>query len=335
MLAVPHRTSFHSGTKQYYHDVDVWPSDDPSCKAALVFVTGNPGLISYYIPFLTLIHRLMNRKITILSVSLLGHTPYSKSAFSTHLPDLEDNIQSLSEFLTYLAEPNTILRFPDTSLYLMTHSIGTYITLQAWKRSPFSTDQRIKHLYALFPTISHMDQTANYARMRHLFHAPIVLYLAPLLVFLLSILPRFFTYLLVRVFQPHMPDIAAATTADFLYSPQSVRTSLRLAMDEMQKVKEVDTDFLRATKEHISWLYCPDEKDGWVRAFAREEIRSIVAPKPDIKGKGKANGSAAGRFKIARDDIPHAFCLVDNHYQEVASQVGMWLKQDVQLDHSL
>jgi hypothetical protein len=69
-----------------------------------------------------------------------------------------------------------------------------------------------------------------------------------------------------------------------------------MAHDEMQRVRELDVDFLRGFAERL-WV-CYAEEDGWVGG-QREEVLGALS---GILAEG-------GRVVHSRRGVPHAFCI--------------------------
>ena len=118
---------------------------------------GNPGLVNYYIPFLTHLHSLLPPDHAILSTSHIGHAP-----------DLPIPVEPL-DLLAHLAAKLELVKAlrvsldawgnePRAKLALMGHSVGSWLLCEVMKREE---EGAIEAGYMLFPTIGWIADTRN------------------------------------------------------------------------------------------------------------------------------------------------------------------------------
>ncbi|EPQ28141.1 uncharacterized protein PFL1_04468 [Pseudozyma flocculosa PF-1] len=254
-----------------------WPCTSRGApKIFLLFVPGNPGLASYYIPFLSTIHQhpALRSRIEILAVSHRGHAPLPKGSH----PVWGDNEESMrdaargygttlnDQIRHKIAAVDAIRkRYPsrqhragsgddaggdddgdgddggDTQLVLCGHSVGAYICTQILKARPDAVDG----LHLLFPTLSWIANTPNGRRLRPLFHPLFYTLLLPLPLLLLSLIPLAFFVPLVRLLTSQ-PKVAVTSTVDLLRTPGAVRNAIRMAADEMKTIKSLQADVKHA-----------------------------------------------------------------------------------------
>jgi pimeloyl-ACP methyl ester carboxylesterase len=105
--------------KTFYSDVLRLPCSKP--KALVLFIPGNPGLISYYTDYLTRLQGLSNNQLDVYAISHLGHT--MNSPRSHGIASLAEQIDSKLAFFKTLPG--------DLPVVLIGHSLGTWIGVQA------------------------------------------------------------------------------------------------------------------------------------------------------------------------------------------------------------
>ncbi|CAJ0912944.1 3566_t:CDS:2 [Entrophospora sp. SA101] len=123
-------------------------------------ITGNPGLINYYTEFLSTIHNERNKNIDIIGVSNLGHFHGPHNSKLEGLYSLQDQINHKIQCFDKLHEKfsNNGKNNSKVKFVLCGHSIGAHICSQVLKTRPNSN---IEHVYALFPTLQHIQKTPN------------------------------------------------------------------------------------------------------------------------------------------------------------------------------
>ena len=139
------------------------PSNPPTVTYNIFFITGNPGLIAYYTPFLSTLASLLSTTSTspapiryrIRGHSLAGFT--STTSFPPSPYGLAQQISLAAANLTsFLAPPH---RSDDNTqrTILIGHSVGAYILLELVRRSP----RPILGGILLFPTVTHIAQSPS------------------------------------------------------------------------------------------------------------------------------------------------------------------------------
>ena len=111
----------------------------------------------------------------------------------------------------------------------------------------------------------------------------------------LSLLVRHVPLRVLGLAQPSWPKNQLQVLRSLLQAPAAIYAALTMAHDEMQRVRELDVDFLRAFAERL-WV-CYAEEDGWVGG-QREEVLCALS-----------GMLAEGRVVHSRRGVPHAFCI--------------------------
>ena len=129
----------------------------------IMVVTGSPGMVHFYIPFVDRIFELHGGRSQVCVIGQAGHSPgVAKETTGNNGRDwysLEDQVEHKLAFLERYARDRD-------SLYLIGHSIGCYMLLQM--RDKLAED-RVKRVILLFPTIERMAETPNGIRQAPLF----------------------------------------------------------------------------------------------------------------------------------------------------------------------
>ena len=111
----------------------------------------------------------------------------------------------------------------------------------------------------------------------------------------LSLLVRHAPLFIHRLAQPSWPVSQLQVLRSFLHAPAAIYASLTMAHDELDTVRDLDTDFLREFAENL-WFYYADE-DDWVG-----DQRGVVL---------RALQGTAAESHVVHDHggVPHAFCI--------------------------
>ncbi|KAG5353236.1 hypothetical protein C0989_009199 [Termitomyces sp. Mn162] len=193
------------------------------------FVTGNPGLLDLYVPFLEFLYaKDTSSSLAIFAGSHIGHTPGIEANTSGHgLPaQIESSIEAFDAIQSNFGAGIRIV--------VAGHSVGSWLSLQILKARPSA----VAGVFLLFPTISHIRDTPN-GRM-------------------LSILPLS----VLALFFPSWSLSQVLVFQTFLHSPSSILAALRMADDEMHTIRGLDVPLLTAHRDRL-WFYFA-EHDDWV-----------------------------------------------------------------------
>jgi hypothetical protein len=203
-------------------------SEDPSALHHLIyFITGNPGLISYYHTFLRTLHELLSTSSSASNSNIFHIHGQSLAGFEDDSSppkqgpySLEDQISlSLTSLSALRIPPGPQESQPYASIILIGHSVGSYILLEVVNRVRKSSSPiHIKAGILLFPTVTHIAQSPSGIKISTLFRIPDFPRRASFLAKnLISLVPRKLLRWLVGVVT-RMPDEAAEVTTRFLKS---------------------------------------------------------------------------------------------------------------------
>ncbi|PWY69226.1 hypothetical protein BO83DRAFT_409373 [Aspergillus eucalypticola CBS 122712] len=247
------------------------PTNPPPAPVIVYFISGNPGLISYYYPFFTFLsdklqslsssssskQKQTHHQFYIHGHSLAGFEVQPQSPLPTHYHNVEDQIQFIQHKLdsfvqaTTTTQPSSTVRRP--RVIIMGHSVGTYIAMEVIRRhrerqssahanttttNTTSADFDIIGGVMLFPTVMDIASSPSGKKLTAL------LSLIPHLALIVSIfarilttfLPDFALRALIKLFMADPPSQAVDTTCAFLKSKRGVRQALHMAADEMRTI---------------------------------------------------------------------------------------------------
>ncbi|KAJ4388699.1 hypothetical protein N0V93_006158 [Gnomoniopsis smithogilvyi] len=326
----------------------------PSARHTLLyFFTGNPGYISYYVPFFTRLRSLLNdieakhshkALFTIAGRNYIGfddadHSPPFNT--TTHKPfNVEAEIQySFKHLLAANAIPSPAARQgePFDDVVLMGHSLGTYIALEIFHRHlherSIAPGLNLKSGILLFATISHLAKSPKGVNFNLLRRTPVLGTYIPLIARAgLSLLPTAaIRWVVSRVIG--MPPHATEVTTNFLTSRDGVYQALYLGFDEMAVISEESwaeelweiADEAVAHKHEVPKFFILfGGQDHWVSNEHRD--RFIETREEHVKREG-VPGHKRGRTRIEVDEtgLPHDFCI--SHSETVAEKVAVWVDE--------
>ncbi|KKY39579.1 hypothetical protein UCDDA912_g00468 [Diaporthe ampelina] len=327
--------------------------DGANTRESLVyFLTGNPGLIAYYEPFLRhlrghldAIEARRKHKVAfhIYGRNLVGFDdadhdrPFNTGDNPPH--NVEHQLQSCAK---HLAAANAIpagrprAGEPFDDVVLVGHSLGTYLALELFHRHMHDPSAipglRLRSGVLLFATVAHLAKSPRGVQLDLMRRTPLVGRYAPLVARgLLSLLPaallRFVTSRVLGM-DPH----AAAATTRFLTSRDGVHQALYLGMDEMaviseeawaEELWEIGDEAVAHDTEVPKFYIFFGKNDHWVANKYRDEF---IVEREAHASREDAPRHKRGRTRIEIDEgnLPHDFCTKTSDSETVAEKVGVW-----------
>lgn len=130
------------------------PSHDPALH--VLFIPGNPGVISFYTDFLELLYESLGGTA---SVTAIGHISHSEKNWeSGRLFSLQEQIDHKISFI------EQELQDAEVPIVLVGHSIGSYISLETFKRS----QEKVVFCIGLYPFLALNTASKTQALIRRL-----------------------------------------------------------------------------------------------------------------------------------------------------------------------
>ncbi|KAL4884109.1 hypothetical protein BJY04DRAFT_14374 [Aspergillus karnatakaensis] len=265
----------HIETDSFFHETPSSSSSSISYPTTIYFITGNPGLISYYHTFLSLLAaKLSSTKLPGLSpdlcpVHILGHSlagfelekendePEKKNV---HYYNVEEQILHVQKriqkhILTlreHIAAKNTTEK---PKVILIGHSVGSYIAMEVLRRhreahahahvnatsAPESDSDSNFDITAgilLFPTVMDIAMSPSGRKLTFLLSMMpnLALVVSFLAKVLTSLLSAFILRAVISLVMKNPPTEARDATVRFLESRRGVRQALYMATDEMRVI---------------------------------------------------------------------------------------------------
>lgn len=285
------------------------PSPHTASERVLIyFICGNPGVISYYNSFFSLLRGLIDQSqissaktsYDLYGRSLLGfddddHKPFSKQ----NLPyDLDGQIEGLSADIANQKKDGKLY----DKVILMGHSVGAYLSVEIMHRiqqDPSKTPGlNLQHGFLLFPTLTSIALSPQGKKATWAFYVPFLEGNAHTLAqWLLSCVSKgTLTWLVKKV--TGFEEEGVETTVDWLKSRDGVWQALHLAGSEMRTIcEEKWTDELWECSDSSKvpkFFIFYGKNDHWVA----NEIRDAF-----IEKRGKQ-----ASISVDEGNLPHAFC---------------------------
>ncbi|CAI7667411.1 unnamed protein product [Penicillium viridicatum] len=312
------------------------PSDQ---KTTIFFISGNPGLIGYYYPFLSLLAKHLDEPKEEHLTSLPSFQIYGCSlrGFEINEPqpsqnkvidlDLEGQICFVQGKLATLMgdEANGNGKATRQKVILIGHSVGAYIAMEILRRHREASPESAFDIVGgamLFPTVKDIAASPSGQKLTTL------LSIIPRLAVVVSFFARLLTFLLpvsllrsvVRLVMSDPPVHALDATCAFLKSRGGVRQALHMAADEMRIITSDkwsdDVWGVASAREPIAKLFFYfGRNDHWVADQTRDEIVAV---------RGRKGGQDGPTMVVCEEGLPHAFCLKhsDVMARKVAGMIG-------------
>ncbi|KAL8797006.1 MAG: hypothetical protein Q9195_000777 [Heterodermia aff. obscurata] len=322
----------------------------PGVQDYLIFlIGGNPGLISYYEPFLKRLHALLCSSSTtetarfyVYGNSLAGFDNQlladgQESPDPLGLKDQIENAENLiyDEIILYQKVNRSEDAVP--KVILIGHSVGAYILLemirQHRERIEYSGGEDFDLIggILLFPTIVNIAKSPSGLVASTVLRIPhIAQILGAIARFWANLIPDAILYQIIKMIM-RFPEHAARTTVRFVKSPMGVRQALHLAKEEMENITEdrwTEEVWGAATAPgtnvrdtaNSNLIFYWGQRDLWVANRTRDDL--IAA-----RGHRASKGSGAHLHKdwkptmyVDEDKIPHGFCI--KHSETMADWVS-------------
>lgn len=242
--------------------------DSSPSHVALVFVTGNPGAIEFFVPFLRQVWELSGRCIDVCGIAHTGHSASTTTDASVGLQEQVDHkVAFLREYYSQ-----------GTPVILVGHSIGAYVCLRAIETLS-ATELNVVRFIGLCPVVSRFLQSRNGKMIEFLTKYAVLQNFALKTVGAASLLPAVILRAVASLGLLVMPDADLASrgsSADAVLQVVDKRVMqnvLHMATDEMRLVRGPESldAVMNALGRSAVLVYTP--VDGWVAPGAAEELK--------------------------------------------------------------
>ncbi|KAJ4979606.1 hypothetical protein NE237_010386 [Protea cynaroides] len=276
-------------------------AEDPSLH--VLFIPGNPGIVTYYKDFVEALYELFGGSASVTAIGHISHT--RKSWEHGCLFSLQDQIDHKMDFL------KQEIHHTEVPLFLVGHSIGSYMSLEIFKRVP----ERVKYFIGLYPFLTFDKTSSKQSAIRKITASKTQSVILSSVVAFLGLLPRWATKALARRFLGSpCSSTAVEATCTHLLQYHCIRNVFFLAKSEFIKLSEVpDWMFIRGKQDQIAFLFGVGDHWGPLTMF--EEISKQA---PDVA------------LSIEREGHTHSFCCSEAGSIWAAQHVASLIKHQCQ-----
>ncbi|KAK6519395.1 hypothetical protein TWF281_003229 [Arthrobotrys megalospora] len=318
----------------------------PVTSYAILHIPGNPGLISYYTDYLTILSDHLSNipgcEFTVFGASLGGfNTSPSPNNTPTPFVSLKDQITRQIELITHL-----LTTHPTLKIIVTGHSLGAYLLLSLLHNLSTTNPvlkSRIIGGIGLFPALTHLAKSSSGRTVTPFVNLPGVLpFLVVLAKVLVTLIPAVVLNFLMKIFMPAHEQSARDSTLSFLKSPNGVREALYLGRDELMNIKDDDWDVGVWGEENgngnTELIFYFGEKDHWVFDGEREKLierrgRGGVRWVDEEKEEAVADNWKP-RMIVCEDGVRHSFCVSTEYSELMAEKTARWVEEIVEKDRS-
>ncbi|XP_055640355.1 lipid droplet-associated hydrolase [Toxorhynchites rutilus septentrionalis] len=274
-------------------------------KEIVICITGNPGLPGFYTKFLSTVYECLGKEMPVWIIGHAGHDEAKKTQYTKSIPTLENNsnLYNLEGQLHHKVEFIRKYVPSDVRIHLIGHSIGCYLALELLKIPDIS--DRIQHCYFLFPTIERMADSRNGFMLTKCVKP--IYFIVRLFYRCIDLLPNFLKIWIIYIYflLSGIPKFYLGTALKYT-NPSVIDKVWFMALDEMEKVRELDSDIILQNKDRLKFYY--GTTDGWVPVKYCNELKSRI------------HGVDA---EICTRKIDHAFVLRSS--EQMGFMVSEWI----------
>lgn len=302
------------------------------------FVSGNPGLIDYYEPFLSTLHTLLEssprqNSNSAVSIHIRGRNLAGFDSDDHDEPFSEANpphgleyqirhiLSDLSLAKVEVKGPRNGTAFDD--VIVIGHSVGSYIALEVFNRHLHSHlgsgKVNLSAAILLFPTVTHIAKSPSGRKLDLIRSSPFLDRNAHRFAKgFVDLLPTsVLRWVVSRVlgFPPHAVD----ATVRFLQSRDGIWQAIHMGKDEMRTIGEetwaeelweVAEEAMEQEREVPRFFFYFGKRDHWVAEECRDEF--IKRRREHAQRQGPRHKRGMTRIVLDEDDIPHAFCISES-----------------------
>lgn len=280
------------------------PFDTTKEREIAICITGNPGLPGFYTKFLSTLYESLDKRMPVWCIGHLGHDDPPTSSGKI-VPDLTDN-EKIFDLKGQIFHKQAFIEQyvpKDVKIHFIGHSIGAYMILELLKIPEIKN--RVVKSYMLFPTVERMAESPNGKFFTTFF--PWMTKIAVFVYTLFAMLPKKFRiFIIFLYFSIFRIDKHFIGTALKYTQPHIVEKVIHLAVDEMHKVLELDTDHIRSNQKLLKFYY--GSSDGWTPVKYYYELKEKI---PEIDAE------------LCNRGIAHAFVLRSG--REMGYIVADWI----------
>ncbi|KAL9049581.1 MAG: hypothetical protein Q9162_007150 [Coniocarpon cinnabarinum] len=322
------------------------PPAGSETKHAILFISGNPGLIAYYKTFLNRIHEQVNAQNPAVGVAVygksLGGFEVNKQSKDIRLHSLADQVKHIHNVVNDLGRILAQNASSPVPLTLVGHSAGTYILLrclQEYDQSMTNTSATMKVVAGilLFPTVVDVAKSPAGIKSKWPLSLPLAAPVGGNVAWAAAqVVPRSVLRSVMAQTPPFRDaqagpekEDALETNVAFFKSPLGVEELIHLAADEMKTITEdrfgeeiwgfdgSNSSENTNQKERPKMFFYFGSEDHWVSNTTREALiasrayQSKVSEEPVAARKDWHHDSRPW-MEIDQHGTNHAFGIYDS-----------------------
>ncbi|KAL8217079.1 hypothetical protein R6Q57_023916 [Mikania cordata] len=241
----------------------------------ILFVPGNPGVITFYTDFLESLYEQMGE---IASITAIGHMSHSERDW----------------------EQGKVFTLKEQINHKVGHSIGSFMSLEIFKRIP----EKVAYFIALYPFLTVNAKSQQQSIIKKISRSRLQSNMISATVALLGFLPISASRFIAKV---SLGKSWSTTAIDALCTSvlkyHTMRNVLYLAMTEFEELAKVpDWEFMRKKRNRIAFLYGDD--DHWAPLYMYDEVvKQVPDAVTEVEREGHTHSfccTVAGSVWVAR-----------------------------------
>ncbi|KAK4582684.1 hypothetical protein RGQ29_025751 [Quercus rubra] len=237
-------------------------ADDP--KMHVLLIPGNPGVVTFYKDFVESLYEFLEGDASITAISHLSHT--KKDWDHGRLFSLEEQTDHKMDFIKQELENIEV------PIILVGHSIGSYISIDMFKRS----SEKVIYCIGLYPFLALNLQSTEQSIVGKIAASRVVSVALSLIVASLGFLPRSALRLIVtNSLAKSWSAVAVEATCSHLVQYHTMRNVLFMAMTEFRKIsKQVPGIALSIERGHNHAFSCTEAGASCVAKYVASLIKN-------------------------------------------------------------
>ncbi|XP_060196493.1 uncharacterized protein LOC132625893 isoform X3 [Lycium barbarum] len=237
-------------------------------KFHVLFIPGNPGVVSFYVDFLESLYDLLDGTASVTAISHVGHT--EKNWEHGRLFSLQEQTDHKMNFIEHE------LQDAEVPIVLVGHSIGSYISLDIVKR----LQGKVTYCIFLYPFIAVNTKSSTQAFIKKISASRTLCTGLSSIVAILGLLPAWISRILVKnsVGNSWCPSAVEALCTHVL-KYHTVQNMLYMAMTEFEKISSKVPGAVVALEggDYTHAFSCTDAGSLWVAQHVSTLIKNYFS----------------------------------------------------------
>ncbi|CAJ1883788.1 unnamed protein product [Sphenostylis stenocarpa] len=242
-------------------------------KLHVLFVPGNPGVILFYKDFVEFLYELLEgtASVTVMflrELAAIGHVSHSRKDLEKgRMFSLQEQIDHKIDFI------REELQNIEIPILLVGHSIGSYISIEIFKKSP----EKVKYCIGLYPFLTLNLQSTTQLFIGKIAKSQVLASALSYLIASLGLLPvRALRFMVRKSLGKSWSVNAVEAACSHLSQYHTMRNVLYMAMTEFRKLSETpDWTFMRERKAQLAFLFGVDDHWGPLNLLEESGSASI------------------------------------------------------------